>query len=115
VAATWDGLVNKLYINGAPVAINSVAATDSGWGVENAIGRDYTVASYFLDGLIDDVGIWTGEALSDAQISTIYTNGLLGFDLSETAGPVPAPEPASSTLCCLGAIGLLLSKRLKPS
>jgi hypothetical protein len=108
VAATWDGATNRIYVNGVLSSFTDTF-TGAGWGTENAIGRQFTTpASYFFNGLIDDVGIWRNEALTAQQIQAITTRGLFGNDLQAVN---VVPEPSMSTLVGLGILGLVRRTR----
>ena len=50
-----------------------------------------------LTGLMDDYGIWN-RTLTDAEITGIYDNGLLGQGI--------IPEPSSMLLALWGLVGL---------
>jgi hypothetical protein len=103
VAGTWDGSVNRIYVNGSEVLISGTENSGSGWLTESTIGRLFPGGggAYHFDGRIDDVGIWN-ETLDSDQIGIIYANGLNGLDLAFVAPPVP--EPSCALLLALGMI-----------
>lgn len=76
---TWDGQVQKLYVNAATSPLLEQASTIDG---ENAstgqsthvnFGAD-TVEGRYLSGLIDEAGIWN-RALSSDEIAALYNGG----------------------------------------
>ncbi len=99
VAATWDTGTNtlKAYLNGTKV----VDVTHTAWPTNLAdveIGRGFSNASErSWDGLIDEVAIYNGTALSEAQVLAHYN--------------VAVPEPSAIVLASLGALGLALIGR----
>lgn len=104
----WDGdaATHTQYINGVETATGAsitgpIAGPDSGpWyiGYDNCCGntRDF-------DGAIDDIAVWD-NALTAAEVGTLYTNGLNGIGAA-------IPEPATGTLALLGALGLITRRR----
>ena len=87
IAATFDGSVMKIYVNGildktktvSPAAQISSNAQALGIGATNTGGSRY-------QGAIDDLRIYN-VALSDADISSLVTNSS-----ARVAAGVPAPE-----------------------
>jgi hypothetical protein len=106
VAATWDGATNRIYVNSVLTAFANVS-TDTGWLVEGSIGREFAAASYFFNGLIDDVGIWSNTLTQD-QIDAIYLGGLNGVDLQNA---LVVPEPSTFALLGLAAAGGVAARR----
>lgn len=80
-----DGVTLDLFIDGAKVASvagpgtmqDGIGSTPIGWRV----GSRYVSPSSHFVGVLDDAVIW-GSALTDEQVTAIYT-----------AGPTPEPEP----------------------
>lgn len=98
----WGGLLTG-YLNGEP---SGSSGTLNGWDVGGANaethtfapGRDFSTASplrlgmgeddeHEFDGLIDDVAIYQGRALTTAEVTEIYTQGLLGSSAIGTRLP----------------------------
>jgi hypothetical protein len=76
-AATWDGSDVILYVNGSPVTTNSVSGT-----LADATGQSFSVGELDngnnpAEGLYDEVIVFN-RALSAAEISDLYTNGIDG-------------------------------------
>ncbi|MGI8966060.1 MAG: LamG-like jellyroll fold domain-containing protein, partial [Limisphaerales bacterium] len=74
VAATWDGTVGKVYVNG------SLAATSSATNYIPNPDSPLTVGArspgdFFWNGTADEVAIY-GSALTPSQILAHYTNGI---------------------------------------
>lgn len=78
VVATWDGNINKIYINGQEQSFSNFS-TSSGWLVGQEIGRSYTGSSRHFDGKIDEVRIWN-VARTQAQIEANYNLALSGSE-----------------------------------
>lgn len=73
VVIYWNGSSTKLYINNSsPETINIPAITPPNSTL--FIGRDYAGASFFLDGIIDEFGIWNRE-LTATDVSNLYNSG----------------------------------------
>ena len=105
LALVWDGIagthtqyVNGMQTNTGASIMGPIAGPASGpWyiGYDDCCGdtRDF-------DGAIDDIAIFD-NALSGAEIATIYQNGL---------GGVGAPEPGTSLLAVLGLATFFLRR-----
>ena len=83
VVGTFDGTVQKLYINGVYVTQAS-SATLNAFSSLN-IGRSASSASRYFNGLIDDVRIYN-RALSAGEIKQLYNMG--GDKIAKTVAPV---------------------------
>jgi len=85
VAVTYDpnvaGGTLKLYLNGAPVS-GTPTATGIGAPTDSSAQIAALLKANCFQGRIDDVGLWN-EALSDAMIAEVYTQGLDGNSLSD--------------------------------
>lgn len=57
VAATWDGAVNRIYINGVEQSFTQ-NGTSSGWGAGYEIGRVNTAVQWHYDGEMDELRVW---------------------------------------------------------
>ena len=116
VAFTYDGATHKLFKNGAKIAeaeytgaLNYPVSQQPDNGVvgigvktaDDGSGPD-AGAPGFWQGSFDDFGFWDG-ALSEAQIQTIYTNGLAGISI--------IPEPSGIALALCGCLGVLHLRR----
>lgn len=82
LAATFDGGVTKIYINGAEVSTldaGTPLTTLNNFAVPLTVGcnLDSGTGANFLDGQICDVRIYAGDStvLTDAQIQSIYEDG----------------------------------------
>ena len=74
---SWDGAVERLYVDGTQVAINTPAAGTtvyygSGGG---AIGRDGNNSAGYFSGSIDDVAFYS-KALSSSSVKAHYDSGV---------------------------------------
>ena len=76
MAATWDGIETKLYVNGVLDGTDSVDWTGSANTKALKIGQR-GLNDDFFDGLIDEVEIY-GRALSVSEIQTIFDAGNSG-------------------------------------
>lgn len=76
VAVTLNGLVGTIYLNGSPVASESISLVPSSLGGtnQNFLGKSQWPDPYF-DGYIDEPAIFN-RALSDGEISSIYNSGI---------------------------------------
>ena len=79
VLVTWDGTVNKIYVDGNPVSIESTTLTGTGWGTGHELGRaNYdsvfkagVADDYIFNGKLDDVRVYN-QALNSTEVSNIY-------------------------------------------
>jgi len=79
VVATWDGTTNtngmKVFVNGVLNGQGTASVTnltDKGYNL--ALGKNAAGASYFFNGLIDDVRIYN-RALNPSEIKALYKMG----------------------------------------
>jgi CSLREA domain-containing protein len=72
VAATWDGVTRRLYLDGTQVAQDNPTGLAVPSTANFAIGRTYT--GELFDGKIDEVGLFD-RGLSTADVQRIYTQG----------------------------------------
>ena len=72
IAASFDrdGL-EKIYINGVERASDSCNATDIDNTGDLTLGSFYAGANHMDDGYLCNVGIWSGKALSQAEVKSI--------------------------------------------
>lgn len=70
VAASWDGSVNRIFINGVEQTFTT-ASTSTGWGAGFEIGRVHTAAQWHYDGIMDELRVW-----NVARSSVDITNNL---------------------------------------
>jgi len=69
VAFTGDGTSLKCYINGTQ---EGGTKTDGNW----SIGQFFRGgSSFYFDGDVDEIGLWTGTTLSSSDITSIYNSG----------------------------------------
>ncbi|MBM3880654.1 MAG: hypothetical protein FJ387_13210 [Verrucomicrobia bacterium] len=85
VAATYDGIMARLYLDGAEVASGPLTGNILGNNHDACIGNDNWPNSrnYAFNGLIDEVHVFN-RGLSASEIAAIYQAGLAGLC-------VPAP------------------------
>ena len=115
VAFTFDGSTHKLFKNGAVVAEAAYSGAlnyPANQGDDGVVGFGVKTnddglapdpgAPGFWDGAYDDFGFWS-TALTDAEVQTIYTNGLEGISI--------VPEPTSFGLAMFGLVMLLRLRR----
>ena len=84
IAFTGDGTSLKCYINGAQ---SGTTQTDGDWQIAEFFRGG---SSFYFDGDVDEIGLWTGTTLSSSNISTIYNSagdaGDKAIDLSSISG-----------------------------
>lgn len=115
VAMTYDGnaKAHRLYIDGTLVAESLSTGLPSsmnagenylgiGVKVDTTTGNPSGASPGYLDGAIDDLGLWD-ETLTQGQINTIIANGNNGFS--------SIPEPSCLSLLGLGTLALLRRRR----
>jgi hypothetical protein len=102
LAATFDGTIKRLYVNGIEVA------TQTGLGplvydpapVPVTIGADWglNAPTNFFKGWIDEVALY-GRALTSYEISAIYNADLAGKNIKQPyiVSPIQLPDGAPST------------------
>ena len=74
VVGSWDGVKMKIYVNGQLENINSSISNNSGVNNENLFFgtmAQNNLYPYWLNGKIDDVGIWN-RALSQQEITQLF-------------------------------------------
>jgi len=72
-AATYDGSVQKLYVNGEQVATNNHTGTLDAFDLR-MLAKDPNNTTRSLPGKMDEVGIWS-RALTESEVKTLYNNG----------------------------------------
>ena len=70
VAASWDGSVNRIFINGVEQTFTT-ASTSTGWGAGFEIGRVNPAVQWHYDGIMDELRVW-----NVARSSVDITNNL---------------------------------------
>ncbi len=105
IAHTFDGLIQKLYVDGNPVFSFSDGLNSSQPFID--IGRNANSA-YPLNGLMDGV-FFFDQTLSAMDVETIRAGGAGGAGVLE-AGGITIPEPTSLSIFLLGMIGFLARK-----
>lgn len=96
VALTFDGLQNKLYLDGQLTSSTTASATNSSifYGTGGlGFGRDGDSSNSYFVGSIDDISIYS-NALSDSEIQNL-------------AGVPSVPAPSAAWLLGAGLIGLV--------
>jgi uncharacterized repeat protein (TIGR01451 family) len=90
VAATWDGGVSRVYVDGAEVGScdHPDGALDGPSNLYYVGFSTYNPGRYF-DGELDEVAVFN-QALSPSEIEQYYQNGLSG--LGDCAEPTPSIE-----------------------
>jgi len=95
-----DSVANelRLYVDNDPTPLIHNMGTGDGngdWDV-GVHGDPLVIGNHhnrYTQGYFDDIGIWKGQALTAAEIDTIYNNGIAGL-----AGPPPPPPPPPADL-----------------
>ena len=77
VVTVQAGTSLTVYVNGTSVGTATVSAVDSGWGSNFTIGKWSGGAYNYLNGLIDEVALFT-SALSSSDVTAIYNSGVPG-------------------------------------
>ncbi len=93
IVATWDGSVNKIYVDSLSKSFSSSAWGD--WGTESNLGRLANLSSYFYRGAMDDVRVYN-RALSATEVHSLYMQGQA--NLGATQNPRPNAETIDSGL-----------------
>jgi hypothetical protein len=91
VVGTFDGVNQRLYLNGTQVAIAPLTGTATIFGSNLYVGS-WDGASEFFNGSIDEAAVYA-RVLSAAQVKTHYDSGVAGAAAAQT---VAAPAAASS-------------------
>ena len=99
VVAVYDGLVMKLYIDGAFESSGPANGDFNTTGGNLYIGSTPNNNSEYFDGSIDEVRIWN-TPLSDGEINNLYKSNAAKFGSSEDSG---WDQTASSFQCNAGA------------
>lgn len=78
--------MQKIYINGIEGDTSNYFGGNMGAGNILNIGRQYNTGTNYLDGLVNELSIWSGHPLSPAEVTEIY-NGGLANDLNNVNTP----------------------------
>jgi len=78
--------MQKIYINGIRAGTSNYFGGNMGDGLILNIGRQYNTGSNYLDGLLDELSIWSGHSLSQAEVTGIF-NGGIANDLNNVNTP----------------------------
>lgn len=104
LVGTYDGETLKLYVNGAIAATDTTPSGDLWGNVSNLFIGSYTGGCHWLDGGLDELGIWD-DALSETDVQRLYTT--YGGNIGQFEGLSPnggdTPEPATMA----GVAGLI--------
>ena len=77
IAATLEGSDVKVYVNGKEDGNGVSAGYAGGLSKTFTIGKASWYDGSFVSGIIDEAGLFN-KALTEAEIRTVMTNGLLG-------------------------------------
>ena len=77
VAATYDGAMMRIYVDGVEVASSPASGTIKPTTTDLVIGRNIVIPSFAFDGIIDEVEFF-GHALSLDEIKSIVDAGSSG-------------------------------------
>ena len=110
IAHTFDGITQKLYVDGNAVFSFADAANASQSFID--IGRNANGAAP-LNGLMDGV-FFFDQTLTSQEVATIRGGGAGGNGVLQVAG-VAVPEPSTLAIFGLGLIGLALRRFKKQS
>ncbi|HWR83522.1 MAG TPA: LamG-like jellyroll fold domain-containing protein [Candidatus Deferrimicrobium sp.] len=87
IAGTYDGAIQKIYVNGGLVASESVSGPITDVNTPVVIGAtSFSPNQWFFKGLIDDVEIFN-RALTEPEVQRIYDAGSAGKCKSKKAIP----------------------------
>ena len=88
VAAVKDGGTMRLYVDGSQRATASVYYQTKA----NSSGNDKVMGAYgswYGQGQVDELALWTGVTLSASDVTTIYNSGNGAIDLSDQSFNTP--------------------------
>jgi hypothetical protein len=74
VVGTFDGVTQRLYLNGAPVASVALSGTATIYGMDLFVGS-WDGVSEFFNGTVDDAAVYA-RVLSAAQVKSHYDSGV---------------------------------------
>jgi hypothetical protein len=76
IVATWDGSYVRLYRNGTEASDSPIAQGAAVAGTTEPFGIGYIPGQnlYYLNGSIDEVGIWS-RAITSSEITELYNSG----------------------------------------
>ncbi len=106
VAASFDGLVSRLYVDGEIVAVESPVGVNLAAG-DATIGADYQNAN-FLNGRVDEVAVFS-RALSAVEVADHYAAGVITLKFQARSwdpgpqGPFVGPGGSTTTYFTLAA------------
>lgn len=101
VVSTYDGTTGKLYINGALAGSATKTGTLSNYvfGYGLSIGDDASFDDPPFNGTLDEVAVYAGKALTQAQVQNHYNAGL---GVIATPSPTPAPTATPPDFATFG-------------
>ena len=104
VAGTYDGTIQKLYVDGVLVASTTISSTISANTSNNLyLGESDEYSGRFIDGKMDEVRIWS-TTRTEAEIRENMFKNLVGdesnlvayYNLDNTSGSVAQSYPAEA-------------------
>ena len=115
IVGVYDGTSVTIYKNGVFVETSLYSTPISNSSQPLTIGNDFLSDSYndVWQGNIDEVKVWD-KALSETEISTIYTNELAGKNFDGAPRVCPTCE-ANATAGIWGLIGIPADLRTSPN
>jgi hypothetical protein len=93
---TWDGVTARLYIDGVEVASQAASSINYTANAPLTCGADWTggAPGAALNGMLDDVCVWSNRALSAGQVKQWYEDSLAGSPGTLRWLPTAAHSPA---------------------
>jgi len=78
IVGTWDGITLRIYIDGTQEGTGTAYAVAPAYAATNYVrvgARNLTgTDTLFYTGLLDDIALWNGKALSASEITSLYTD-----------------------------------------
>lgn len=86
IVATYDNSRLRIYVNGTNVGDNPLMSAFSSSTNKTFLGcRQYSGSNYYINGILDEVGIWA-KTLTSTEITTLYNSGS-GLTYPFSSGP----------------------------
>lgn len=75
VVVTWDGTTVRMYVDNSSATTSTPASMQGVTTSAFKIGVDGDGGAVFIQGVVDQVGLWKGRTLSAGDVALLYNSG----------------------------------------